>query len=126
MTNPETHATDVHVGVRLRERRLALAMSQSALAEGLGITFQQIQKYENGANRVGASRLWQLCKKLGVEPGYFFEGLDDGPLSIEGRTPREIIIAGQQLLNIPEDVRKQVLGLIRVVADSHSISEGML
>ena len=65
---------DIHVGSRVRLRRMMLGMSQEKLGESLGITFQQIQKYERGANRVGASRLQQISDVLGVSPFYFFEG----------------------------------------------------
>ena len=66
---------DIHVGKRLRMRRLMLDMSQETLADALGLTFQQVQKYEKGANRVGASRLQRLCEILQVPVGFFFEGL---------------------------------------------------
>jgi transcriptional regulator with XRE-family HTH domain len=66
---------DIHVGKRLRMRRLMLDMSQEALADALGLTFQQVQKYEKGANRVGASRLQRLSEVLQVPVGFFFEGL---------------------------------------------------
>jgi transcriptional regulator with XRE-family HTH domain len=65
---------DVYVGVRLRMRRTLLGMSQSKLGELLGVTFQQIQKYEKGANRISASRLQHTALVLEVSPGYFFEG----------------------------------------------------
>ncbi len=64
---------DVHVGVRVRLRRMLLGMSQEKLGEKLGLTFQQVQKYEKGVNRVGASRLHELGRVLGVSVGYFFE-----------------------------------------------------
>ena len=67
---------DPHVGKRLRERRVALGMSQEKLADALGISFQQIQKYEAGTNRVAASRLWDIAKALEVDVGYFFEGIE--------------------------------------------------
>jgi len=67
---------DVHVGNRLRTRRTLLGLSQMALAEAIGLTFQQIQKYEKGANRMGASRLYDLSQVLGVDIDYFFEGMD--------------------------------------------------
>ncbi len=67
---------DTHVGARLRLARTARGLSQSALAADLGISFQQVQKYETGANRIGASRLWSAARQLGVAVGYFFEGLD--------------------------------------------------
>jgi transcriptional regulator with XRE-family HTH domain len=72
------HPTDKHVGARLRMRRLMLHMSQSEVANALGLTFQQVQKYEKGTNRVSASRLQQLCAILKVPVPFFFEG---GPTS---------------------------------------------
>ena len=66
--------TDQHVGRRVRMRRLMLAMSQEKLAAALGLTFQQVQKYERGANRIGASRLQQLSHILQVPVEFFFEG----------------------------------------------------
>ncbi len=70
------HKTDVHIGRRVRERRVAMGLSQSELAEGLGISFQQVQKYESGANRISGSRLWDIAQLLQVPVGHFFEGLD--------------------------------------------------
>ena len=75
---------DKHVGARLRMRRLTVGMSQSKLGEALNITFQQIQKYENGANRIGASRLQGLARALGVMPAYFFEGAPTDALQAAG------------------------------------------
>ncbi len=66
---------DQHVGQRLRERRVVLGLSQTALADGLGITYQQLQKYETGFNRIAAGRLYGCAQLLGVPPEYFFEGL---------------------------------------------------
>jgi len=66
--------TDKHVGSRLRMRRLMLDMSQSDIAEALGLTFQQVQKYEKGTNRISASRLQRLCQVLQVPVAFFFEG----------------------------------------------------
>src|SRR5471030_2302540 len=68
---------DIHVGLQVRLRRKALKISQEKLAEGLGLTFQQVQKYERGANRVSASKLYEMARVLRVSIGYFFEGLDD-------------------------------------------------
>src|SRR5690606_38628517 len=66
---------DVHVGSRVRLRRMLLGMSQEKLGEHLGLTFQQIQKYEKGINRIGASRLFDLSKVLGVPVQFFYEDL---------------------------------------------------
>jgi len=68
-------SVDVQVGRRLRQRRIELGMSQQKLSASAGVSYQQIQKYERGTNRVGASMLWQLSEVLNVEPAYFFEGL---------------------------------------------------
>jgi transcriptional regulator with XRE-family HTH domain len=66
--------TDRHVGARVRMRRLMLDMTQTELAEGLGLTFQQVQKYEKGANRIGASRLQHIAEILQVPIAFFFDG----------------------------------------------------
>src|SRR5690348_14017320 len=68
---------DRHIGARVRERRIALGMTQQQLAELIGTTYQQNYKYEKGANRVSAGRLHALARALGVEVGYFFEGLGE-------------------------------------------------
>jgi transcriptional regulator with XRE-family HTH domain len=66
--------TDKHVGARVRMRRMMLSMSQEKLGDALGLTFQQVQKYEKGANRIGASRLQQIANILQVPVAFFFEG----------------------------------------------------
>mgnify|MGYP002528282353 CR=1 FL=1 len=72
---------DEHVGDRIRVRRTLLGMGQVKLGEALGLTFQQLQKYEKGANRVSASRLFQLSKILGVPVSYFFEDVSTDPVT---------------------------------------------
>jgi len=74
MANKTPNPVDVHVGSRIRLRRTLIGMSQEKLGAGLGITFQQVQKYEKGTNRVGASRLQAISALLGVQPSFFFEG----------------------------------------------------
>jgi transcriptional regulator with XRE-family HTH domain len=73
------HPTDKHVGARLRMRRIMLHKSQSDVANALGLTFQQLQKYENGTNRISASRLQGLCAILQVPVSFFFEGAPQEP-----------------------------------------------
>jgi len=68
---------DKYVGSRVRARRMGLRLSQTKLGEAIGVTFQQVQKYENGANRIGASNLYKIGRTLGVEVGFFFEGMPD-------------------------------------------------
>jgi len=99
----ETHPVDLHVGSAIRVRRKAMQISQSDLADGLGVSFQQVQKYERGTNRVSASRLYDIGACLGVSVDYFFEGLpsntnapmteDEQAVQEFGRHPRIIRIA---------------------------------
>jgi transcriptional regulator with XRE-family HTH domain len=90
-------AVDVHVGQKIRAHRIFLGMSQTELADTAGITFQQVQKYERGANRVGASRLQQFSETLGVSPFYFFEGAPtvgkEKPAPNEGELPEHEIVS---------------------------------
>lgn len=69
---------DAHVGRRLRRRRTSLGISQEQLGAALGLTFQQVQKYEKGQNRIGAGRLYRIASILSVPVQYFFEGLENG------------------------------------------------
>src|SRR3954464_15339578 len=74
MTTKAPNPTDRHVGSRVRMRRMMLSMSQEKLGDALGLTFQQVQKYEKGTNRIGASRLQQISQILQVPVAFFFEG----------------------------------------------------
>lgn len=76
--NNEPNPVDVHVGARIRLRRNILNLTQQHLADLLGLTFQQVQKYEKGLNRVGASRLWDISRVLEVSMDFFFEDMDKG------------------------------------------------
>ncbi len=78
------NAIDAHVGSRIRTRRTLLGLNQSQLADALGITFQQVQKYEKGSNRIGASRLYHMSKILDVPVSYFYE---DMPKELGRQTP---------------------------------------
>ncbi len=82
---------DVHVGNRIRLRRTLLGLSQDKLASLLGLTFQQVQKYERGMNRVGASRLWDVSRVLDIPIGFFFEDMDK---DVASQSPR--------MFNVPE------------------------
>jgi transcriptional regulator with XRE-family HTH domain len=74
MAKKTPNPTDKHVGARVRMRRMMLSMSQEKLGDALGLTFQQVQKYEKGTNRIGASRLQQISNILQVPVAFFFEG----------------------------------------------------
>ncbi len=103
---------DVHVGGRIRLRRTLLGMSQERLGEALGLTFQQVQKYERGTNRVGASRLWYLSRVLDVPVSFFYEDMFE---DVAGKSPR--LIGG--LRDEPETVeadpltKREILELVR-------------
>lgn len=88
------HPVDVHVGRKLKQIRTLRRMSQTDVARRLNLSFQQIQKYEIGSNRIAASRLFELSQILEVPPGYFFEGLEEGQSgSAEADTGIEIVSA---------------------------------
>ncbi|MEL6118513.1 MAG: helix-turn-helix transcriptional regulator [Pseudomonadota bacterium] len=120
------HHVDVHVGKRIRHRRWLAGMTQQNLAESVGIKFQQIQKYETGANRVSASRLWDIADALDVNVGFFFEGLDQ-EAQVEGHSgegaPADILSDKEALelirsyYSIPENQRRRLFDLARVLSD---------
>jgi transcriptional regulator with XRE-family HTH domain len=124
---------DVEVGGRIRTRRLLLGMNQQALADALDLTFQQVQKYEHGANRVSASRLAAMAKILAAPISYFFADLqsDAAELSVEDKTWREqlqrpetieLIRLYYAILN-PE-IRRQFLEMAKSVAECRALSRG--
>ncbi len=78
---------DVHVGARLRTRRTLVGLSQTVLGDAMGITFQQVQKYESGNNRISASRLYDVSKLLDIDIGYFFDEMDR---TIESESPAQL------------------------------------
>src|SRR3954454_12564493 len=91
---------DRHVGLRIRLRRKELGVSQERLAESVGLTFQQVQKYERAANRVSASKLWEMARALNTTIGYFYEGLGD-PGDASSGLPREEV---REFLLTPEGI----------------------
>ena len=99
-----TNEIDRHLGKRLRQRRRTLGLTQQQIAEAVGVRFQQIQKYECGANRISAARLWQLSSALEVPVGYFYDGLADVAAH---DAPEERGEGGEVL------ARKETLDLIR-------------
>ncbi len=124
---------DRHVGARVRMRRLLVSMSQERLGEALGITFQQIQKYEKGANRIGASRLQQIAKILGVPVEFFFEGAPSGDIVMAvgfGELPQSNFVSdfmatseGVQLTRAfvrisDAQVRRRLIDLVEALAAS--------
>ena len=89
----DIHPVDVFVGQRLRQRRISLGITQEDMANALGLSFQQVQKYEKGMNRMSSSRLWEIGRIVGVEVAYFFEGMTDDIAEIK---------------NLADDARAQV------------------
>ena len=86
---PAGDAIDVHVGKRVRERRVQMGMSQKILAKSVGVSFQQIQKNERGTNRIGASRMFELSKVLDVPVSFFFDDLPPQP-AIKSAIPKKV------------------------------------
>lgn len=120
---------DVHVGSRVRLRRMLLGMSQEKLGEQLGLTFQQVQKYEKGVNRIGASRLFDMARVLGVKVQFFYDdvpvelhppGVNDppsGPYDPEPIHTRESLELNKAFSRISDArVRRSIVELVRSLA----------
>ena len=118
---------DIHVGHRLRQRRIDRGFSQQKLAEALQLTFQQVQKYEKGVNRIGAGRLYEVARILNVPVDFFYEGVGDAPgLSDSEVAPPvlEFVSSGEGLqlslafMKIKDaKVRKRVLDLVKSLSE---------
>ena len=119
------HPVDLHVGKRIRQHRWLVGMTQQQLAEQVGIKFQQIQKYETGANRVSASRLWDISEAMDVPVNFFFEGIEQEvaaagssesvPADLMG--DKEALDLVRSYYSIPENQRRRLFDLARVLSD---------
>ncbi len=113
---------DTHVGQRLRQRRWMQGVTQQQLADTVGIKFQQIQKYETGANRISSSRLWDIAAALEVPVAFFFEGLegqaeDTGEARGDLLSDKEALDLVRAYYAIPEAQRRRLFDLARVLSD---------
>jgi transcriptional regulator with XRE-family HTH domain len=138
MAGKKPNPVDAHVGSRVRLRRMLLGMSQERLGESMGLTFQQVQKYEKGVNRIGASRLFQISKILDVPVQFFFEeapytgdgnaarGMaepDSEAFILEFLNSREGLELNRAFVKIGDPkVRKSVVDLVRALSGSGSTS----
>ena len=104
---------DVHVGGRVRLRRTLLGLSQEKLGEAVGLTFQQIQKYERGANRIGASRLFEFSRILEVPVSFFFDDMPEGQTVVDGRIAWGLAEPPQPPLEPDPLTRRETLELVR-------------
>ena len=114
------HDVDKHVGQRIRHRRWMTGLTQQGLADKVGITFQQIQKYETSMNRVSASRLWDIANAMGVPITFFFEGLsEDGETTKAdpeaGPTDKRTLDMAKAMSNIPVMQRDKLFDLAKVM-----------
>ena len=119
------NAVDRRLGQRVRTRRLEIGMSQERLAELLGVTFQQVQKYEKGVNRIGAGRLFEVSRILNVPVDFFYEGVSAaGEVESDGAPVMEFVSSGEGLqlalafMKIKDiKVRKRMLDLVKSLAE---------
>ncbi|MFD1158792.1 helix-turn-helix domain-containing protein [Roseovarius aestuarii] len=117
MVNP----VDIDVGKRIRHRRKQLGITQMALANDVGVRFQQVQKYETGSNRVSASRLWELSRALDVHISYFFEGLGVYPRPDPAKRSNALLEEHAVMLvtaytKIPKEKRKALLRFAKALS----------
>jgi transcriptional regulator with XRE-family HTH domain len=116
------HPVDVHVGKRVRQARWMKSMSQSDLAERVGIKFQQIQKYEVGANRISASRLWDIAEALEVDVAFFFAGMQrreasGNDISVTFLGDKQVLEMVRAYHRIPDEQRRRLYDLATVMAE---------
>jgi transcriptional regulator with XRE-family HTH domain len=112
-------SSDVQIGLRIRLARQAAGISQQSLADQLGLTFQQLQKYEKGINRITANRLWKIANILGHEMTWFIDGLNVAPgESIKTRISDDAIRLAVQLDRLPEDRRAFAIRIVRACLDA--------
>lgn len=135
-TQRHPNPIDLHVGARIRMRRKILGLSQERLAEALGLTFQQVQKYERGANRVSASKLYEIARTLQSSVAYFFEGLgdpggeagvaEDGGVYVHDflMTPEGLELAALFPRITKPKVRRRILELVRSMAEEETSDAG--
>jgi transcriptional regulator with XRE-family HTH domain len=102
---------DLHLGRRLRRRRRLLGLTQQQLASAVGIRFQQIQKYECGANRISAARLWQLSEALEIPIGYFYDGLSEAQAREAAQSSLPVVPTEPRAGEVM--ARKETMDLIR-------------
>ncbi len=122
------NSVDLHVGARVRSRRMALGLTQDKLAKALGITFQQIQKYEKGANRIGASRLQAISRILGKPVSFFFSDasaplsaklleVQTPPVTQTAATPAETLDMIKNFIAVQDlEARRHLIGLAQALA----------
>jgi transcriptional regulator with XRE-family HTH domain len=112
---------DRHVGARIRERRVLLGLTQQQIAELIGVTYQQAHKYEKAMNRIAAGRLYTIAQALGVEVGYFFEGLQTADSSVPSPQQRMLLDLARNYLNIPvREHREAIVALARALAEGEN------
>ena len=118
-----TKRIDQQVGERIRMRRAELGLTQEQLAQALKVSYQQVQKYETGANRISAGRIYEIARKLGVEIGYFFEGVgsdqpgEQVPLEHGGRQRSAIELVRKFAQIQDPNVRSAIAGLVKAIVD---------
>ena len=118
------HEVDLHVGQRIRERRIMLGLTQQQFAQRVGITYQQTHKYEVGVNRISAGRLYHVAQALQVEIGYFFENLDTPALSEAPERQRAMLELARSFANQPSRKHQEALcQLARVLVDPRAVTE---
>ena len=115
-----TAPIEAHVGIRIRERRIMLGLAQPQLAELVGVTYQQLHKYEHGINRVSAGRLFEIARALGVPVGHFYEGIGEEGVRPVTQHERMRLEVARNFADIPNERHREALtALARALASNH-------
>jgi len=122
---PRAQDVDRHVGARMRQRRIMLGLTQQQMAELIGVTYQQAHKYEKGINRIAAGRLSRIAQALGVEIGYFFEGIGQMPQTVAATPQQRLLLElARNFLALPSRRHQEAIcNVTRVLANAVLIDD---
>jgi transcriptional regulator with XRE-family HTH domain len=122
---PRAQDTDRYVGARMRERRIMLGLTQQQMAELIGVTYQQAHKYEKGVNRIAAGRLFTIAQALGVEIGYFYEGMSETPETVAVTPQQRLLLElARSFMALPSRKHQEAIcNLARVLANTDPIGD---
>jgi len=118
------HDADRHVGMKMRERRIVLGLTQQQMAELIGVTYQQAHKYEKGTNRISAGRLFKIAQALKVDVAFFFEGMGAEPRAQPNERQRAMLDLARSFAHLPSRRHQQAIcDLARALADPAAVAQ---
>jgi transcriptional regulator with XRE-family HTH domain len=123
---PRAQDIDRHVGTRMRERRIMLGLTQQQMAELIGVTYQQAHKYEKGINRIAAGRLSTIAQALGVEVGYFYEGMSQTPETVTATPQQRLLLElARSFIALPSRKHQEAICILARSLANHDLGDDL-